>query len=238
MSKPYVIIGAHEGIGGAIARRLGAQGADLILTARDAQTLGGLGGRHVSLDVTKLEQISDFLSQIDAPQGLAGCVYAVGSIPLKPLKATQDKDFLSAFEVNVLGAVRVLRGLEKMLKAGKGSVVLFSSIAVQQGFTNHSVISSAKGGIEGLARALAAEWSPDIRVNVIAPSLTDTPLATPLTSSAPMREAIEKMHPIARLGTADDMAGTAAFLLSPDSAWITGQVLHVDGGRSSLRVKG
>lgn len=238
MTKPYIIIGANGGMGEAIARRLADKGNPLILTARDAQTLSALPGQHSPLDVTNAQSVQDFIQSVDAPDGLAGFVYAAGSIPLKPLKATKDEDFMAAFDVNLLGAARLLRGFEKMLRAGKGSVVLFSSIAVGQGFSNHTVISAAKGAVEGFTRALAAEWSPDVRVNAVAPSLTDTKLATPLTSSAPMRDAIEKMHPIPRLGTADDMAAAAEFLLGPGSAWMTGQVMHIDGGRSALRVKG
>lgn len=137
-----------------------------------------------------------------------------------------------------MGAIRALRLAEKSLKKAKGSVVLFSTVAVQQGFQNHTVISAAKGAIEGLVRSLAAEWAPFVRVNAIAPSLTNTKIASQLTSSDSMSRAIADMHPIPRLGMPEDSAEAAKFLLSDESSWMTGQVLHVDGGRSVLRVKG
>ena len=124
------------------------------------------------------------------------------------------------------------------LKNAKGSVVLFSTIAVQQGFPNHAIVASAKGAVEGLGRALAADLAPDIRVNVVAPSLMKTNMAAPIVSSDAMAEGIAKLHPIPRLGEAADAANLAAFLLSPDSPWITGQVMRVDGGRSHLRTRG
>jgi NAD(P)-dependent dehydrogenase (short-subunit alcohol dehydrogenase family) len=241
MSAPMIILGAHGGIGEALVRRLLSDGQSVIATARDAQNLcelASLGARSITVDVTKPEDIETLIAGADSGEGIAGIAYCIGSIVLKPLKATQDADFLTAYDVNVLGALRVLKRAEKSLRVAKGSVVLFSTIAVQQGFTNHTVIASAKGAVEGLTRSLAAEWAPDIRVNCIAPSLTQSAMAAPLLSSAPMREAIEKMHPIPRIGTPEDSAVLAAYLLGNDSTWMTGQILHVDGGRSALRVKG
>lgn len=237
MTNPYIVMGANGGIGQALAQHLAEAGHSVIATMRapEASDLSHSLIEKRAVDVTNPAAIESAFGDIGAVSGFA---YAIGSIDLMPLKATKDEHFLKAFEINVLGAARSLRVLEKALKAGAGSAVLFSSIAVQQGFGNHSVISSAKGAAEGLTRALAAEWAGQIRVNCIAPSLTDTAIAKPLTSSAPMREAIEKMHPVPRLGTPEDSAALAAFLLGPDSGWITGQILHVDGGRSTLRPKG
>lgn len=238
MLKNFVILGAHGGIGEALALNLANKGYDLTLSARDVSAIAHLPGHHCTADVMKPGDVEAVIAAADKGEGIKGLAYCIGSIVLKPLKATKDSDFLETFELNVLGALRALRAAEKPLKAAKGSVVLFSSIAVQQGFSNHTVISAAKGAIEGITRALAAEWASDVRVNAIAPSLTDTGIAKALTSSEQMKTAIAAMHPIPRLGLAEDSANAAAYLLTEESSWVTGQILHVDGGRSALRVKG
>ncbi len=240
---PIIIMGANGGIGAALAKKLLEQNELLILTARDTTTLSDFNNSDrvstYTLDVTQPEsdEFQAFIEHVKQ-SGIKGLAYCIGSIDLKPLKATKDEDFLLSYELNVLGVLRVLRALEKPLKTQNSSIVLFSSIAVQQGFSNHTVISTAKGAVEGLTRALAAEWAPQVRVNCIAPSLTDTALAKSLTSSPQMASAIAAMHPIPRLGKAEDSAGLAAMLLNDQAAWITGQVIHVDGGRSTVRVKG
>lgn len=235
-------MGAHGGIGECLTRILVSQDYKIYATARQKETLTPLreelGVQTQSVDVLNMQRIETMIAEADQGEGIKGLAYCIGSIDMKPLKASKDEDFLKSYELNVLGAIRVLRAAEKSLKKAQGSVVLFSTIAVQQGFTNHSLISTAKGAIEGLTRALAAEWAPNIRVNCIAPSLTDTPLAAPITRSEKMAESIAAMHPIPRLGQADDSASLAAFLLSEQSGWMTGQIIHVDGGRSTLRVKG
>jgi NAD(P)-dependent dehydrogenase (short-subunit alcohol dehydrogenase family) len=139
--------------------------------------------------------------------------------------------------VNVLGAVEVLQAVMSRLKKANGaSVVLYSTVAVKVGMGFHASIAVAKGAIEGLAKSLAAEWAPaNIRVNVVAPSLTDTPLAQNLLATDEKKDAAGKRHPIARVGTAADMAAASLFLLSPESSWVTGQVLGVDGGMGSLK---
>jgi NAD(P)-dependent dehydrogenase (short-subunit alcohol dehydrogenase family) len=238
MTQPIVIFGANGGIGESLALILKEKGHDIFLTARDIGSISHLNAPSASVDIRNPEQIEAAIAQADQGDGIKGLAYCIGSITLKPLKATKDEDFLKSYEVNVMGALRALRAAEKSLKKAGGSVVLFSSIAVQQGFSNHSVISTAKGAIEGLVKCMAAEWAPHIRVNGIAPSLTDTAIAKPLLSSEAMAKAIADMHPIPRIGTAEDSAQAAAYLLSPESQWVTGQIFHVDGGRSSLRVKG
>jgi NAD(P)-dependent dehydrogenase (short-subunit alcohol dehydrogenase family) len=238
MTQKTIIMGANGGIGEALAKILISNGQNVFLTARDESTLSQFDVPVASVDVTDPDSIKAAIEQADEGEGIKGFAYCVGSIDLKPLKAAKDRDFIDSFELNVLGAVRALRAAEKSLKAAKGSVVVFSSVAVQQGFTNHSIIASAKGAVEGLMRSMAAEWAPHVRVNCIAPSLTNTEIAKPLTDSDQMREAIEKMHPIPRLGNPEDSAHMAEFLLSDKSGWITGQVFHVDGGRGSLRIKG
>ena len=164
----------------------------------------------------------------------------MGSITLKPLARITDDDVERDFRLNALGAFRSVQLALPALKANPevSSVVLFSSIAVTQGFTSHASIGMAKGAVEGLTLSLAAELAPKLRVNCIAPSLTQTPLAAGLTANAQMASAIAALHPLQRLGEADDIAALAAFLLGPDSGWITGQIIGVDGGRSTLRTKG
>lgn len=242
MTAPFIIMGSHGGIGWRLTEKLADDGHSVFATARDEQTISNLAGYETvhtaSLDVLDAEAVEHTIASADSGDGIQGLAYCIGSIDLKPFKSASDDAYTQAYELNVLGAVRALRAAEKGLKKSGGSVVLFSTIAVQQGFANHTVISSAKGAIEGLTKALAAEWAPTIRVNCIAPSLTDTALAKPLTSSEQMAKTIAQMHPIPRLGTVDDSAALAKFLLTDESSWITGQVLHVDGGRSTLRTKG
>jgi NAD(P)-dependent dehydrogenase (short-subunit alcohol dehydrogenase family) len=169
---------------------------------------------------------------------LAGLAYCVGSIVLKPLRRAEEADLVEAFRLNAVGAALAVQAAEKALRAGKGSVVLFSSIAAGSGFPNHTVIAMAKGAVEALTRALAADLAPDVRVNCVAPSLVKTPLAQALVGNDAMAKAIAAMHPLPRLGEPDDIAAAAAFLLAGDSGWITGQVIPVDGGRSQVRTKG
>lgn len=242
MAAQFLIMGANGGIGECLALRLSGKSYGVSATMRAPEgasdALKSSGAKLFALDVTRPESIESVLEDYKSGAPLNGFAYCIGSIDLMPLKAAKDEHFLKSYEINFLGAVRALRLLEKSLKAGQGSVVLFSSIAVTQGYANHTVISSAKGAVEGFAKALSAEWGGQVRVNCIAPSLTDTAIARPLTSSPQMKEAIEKMHPIPRLGTPDDSAALAEFLLEPTASWITGQILHVDGGRSTLRPKG
>jgi NAD(P)-dependent dehydrogenase (short-subunit alcohol dehydrogenase family) len=162
----------------------------------------------------------------------------VGSIVLKPLKRVTEEDFLQAFRVNAIGAALAVQAAEPALRRGGGSVVLFSTIAAGSGFINHSVTASAKGATEALTRSLAADLAPDVRVNCIAPSLMKTPLAQSFTQNESMARSIAGLHPVPRLGEAEDASALAAFLLGPESSWISGQVIAVDGGRGTLRVKG
>lgn len=242
MTAPFIIMGAHGGIGGRLTEILAGDEHTILVTARDKKTITNLDGyekvKTASVDVTEPEAIAQVIQSTDEGDGINGLAYCIGTIDLKPLKATHDDEFLLSYELNVLGAIRALRAAEAGLKKAGGSVVLFSTIAVQQGFANHALISTAKGAVEGLTKALAAEWAPKVRVNCIAPSLSETPLARPLTSSEKMAQSIAAMHPIPRLGTADDSANLAKFLLTDKSSWITGQIMHVDGGRSTLRTKG
>lgn len=242
MASPIIIIGATGGTGAALAQRLAAQGRALHLVGRDRDRLAdlgrSLGASHAVADVTDEAALAAAVAVADTGDGVSGLAYCVGSIVIKPLKATRTADFLTAFNLNLVGATTALRAAEKGLKTAQGAVVLFSTVAVEQGFPNHAVIAAAKGAVVGFGRAMAAEWAPHVRVNVIAPSLTRTPLAAPLLASEQLAQGIATMHPLARLGEADDLAAAAEFLLSDAAGWITGQVLGVDGGRAALRTKG
>ena len=163
-----------------------------------------------------------------------GLAYCVGSIDLKPLKLTKKSDFMQSFNLNLVSATEIIKSLADNLKASKGSIVLFSTVAVQQGFPNHAIVSSVKGAVEGLTLALAAEYAPNIRVNCIAPSLTNSKISNFLLKNEKMAESIAKMHPLKRIGEGGDSASVAKFLLTDESSWITGQIFGVDGGRSSV----
>jgi NAD(P)-dependent dehydrogenase (short-subunit alcohol dehydrogenase family) len=187
--------------------------------------------RHLTWDATAGDFPVDQL-----PETLEGLVYCPGSIRLQPFSRLRDEDFRVDFEVNLLGAVRVLRAVLPSLKAAdRASVVLFSTVAVGTGMPMHASIAAAKGAVEGLTRSLAAELAPGIRVNAIAPSLTDTPLAAGLLRSERQRAAAAERHPLGRIGQPSDLAATARFLLSEEAGWVTGQVLNVDGGMGALR---
>lgn len=223
--KNIVIIGGNSGIGKSIIEKLNVLGPNVFPYHRS-----GEGETH--LDVTQ-----KFDSITGLPEVIDGLVYCPGTISLKPFHRFSIEDFQRDYEINVLGAVKVLQACMKGLKKSESaSVVLFSTVAVQVGLGFHSSISSAKGAVEGLAKSLAAEWAPNkIRVNVVAPSLTDTPLASALLGNDDKKEASNKRHPLGRYGQPEDIASAAVFLLSADAGWMTGQVLHLDGGMSSVK---
>lgn len=242
MSDITVIVGGHGGVGSALARRLVASGRQVHLIGRDPVKLGAiaseLGASSAVADVLDADALKAAVEA--AGPAVSGLAYAVGSINLKPLARLTDADFEMDFRLNALGAVRAVQAALPALKASEGtaSVLLFSTVAVAQGFTAHASVAMAKGAVEGLTVALAAELAPKVRVNCIAPSLTRTPLAKALTSNDQMATAIGQMHAMQRLGEADDIAAMGAFLMSADAGWITGQIIGVDGGRSMLRTKG
>jgi NAD(P)-dependent dehydrogenase (short-subunit alcohol dehydrogenase family) len=220
--RNYLIVGGTKGIGQAIVRLLQPHHS-VITTSRTTEA------------TIQWDAGTDFPSAA-LPEKLDGLVYAPGTINLKPFHRFTDSEFLDDWQVNVMGAVRVIRAALPMLKKGTSpSIVLFSTVAVQQGMSFHASIAMAKGAIEGLARSLAAEQAPTIRVNAIAPSITDTPLAEKLLSTPEKKNAAAERHPLKKVGSAEDQAHLAAFLLSEHAGWLTGQVIGVDGGLSRLR---
>ena len=230
--RNILIIGGNSGIGYALAKQLQSQGATLFTAGRHEPE--GITSTHMIWDVLKTPA-ADALTQL--PDVLHGLVYCPGSINLKPFQRLTIDDYRADLDINVLGAVGAVHAAYLALKLAKGSsVVLFSTVAAKLGMGLHSSVSVAKSAVEGLTKSLAAEFAPiDIRVNAIAPSLTDTPLANNLLSSDEKRESGAKRHPLNRIGTPDDIASMAAYLLSDQASWITGQIISVDGGMGAIK---
>ena len=232
-----VIIGATGSIGSSLARSLVESGDQVHLAGRDEAILSELANElkstYTTCDVLE-ENFSDKIINDLKDDQINGLAYCVGSIDLKPLKLTKKSDFMQSFNLNLVSATEAIKSLADNLKSNKGSIVLFSTVAVKQGFPNHAIVSSAKGAIEGLTLALAAEYAPNIRVNCIAPSLTNSKISNFLLKNEKMAESIAKMHPLKRIGNGNDSSSMAKFLLNEESSWITGQIIGVDGGRSSV----
>jgi len=235
MSEKYVIFGATGSIGSSLAEQLKNSGNDIHLVGRNESELSSisekLGCSHTVADVLEDGFIEKVKSDISEIKGLA---YCVGSIDLKPLRMVNEQDFQKCMKLNLYSAVEAIKGFQESLKKNKGSIVLFSTVAAQRGFTNHAIIASAKAAVEGLTVSLAAEFAPNIRVNCIAPSLTNSKIAEPMLKNKVLAEGIAKAHPLKRLGEGQDSAALAKFLLTDESSWMTGQIIAVDGGRSKL----
>ncbi|WP_454803921.1 SDR family NAD(P)-dependent oxidoreductase [Mucilaginibacter phyllosphaerae] len=232
-NKNILIIGGSSGIGLALIKHLALQEANIFNISRNPSTDWPQGVTHIPADVMQgLGQIENQL-----PAVVHGLVYSVGSINLKPFQRLTADDFLNDYKLNVLGATEIIRLSLKALKAANGaSIVLYSSVAAKAGMPFHASVAAAKGAVEGLTLSLAAELSTSqIRVNAIAPSLTDTPLAKGLLSTEEKREASAKRHPLGKIGTPDDIALATQFLLSDHSGWLTGQIIGIDGGLGNLR---
>jgi NAD(P)-dependent dehydrogenase (short-subunit alcohol dehydrogenase family) len=241
MTRKTIIYGGTGGIGSALARRLVARGEAVHLVARDAGRLealaGELGAAATLGDVTDPELFERVMADAGSCDGLA---YAVGTINLGSLARLDAADFLADFQINAMGAALAVKAAVGALKKSDQdpAVLLFSSVAARQGFTFHASVGMAKGAIEGLTLSLAAELAPRIRVNAVAPSLTATPLAEKILANEKMAAGIAKQHALQRLGTAEDIASLAVILLSPEAGWVTGQIVGIDGGRSTLRTAG
>ena len=232
-----LILGATGSIGSSLAKSLVNNGDEVHLVGRDESALSALAGELNSTFTTcdmLEENFSDkILSDLEETP-INGLAYCVGSIDLKPLKLIKKSDFMQSFNLNLVSAAEIIKNVADNLKKNKGSIVLFSTVAVKQGFPNHAIVSSAKGAVEGLTLALAAEFAPNIRVNCIAPSLTNSKISEFLLKNEKIAEGIAKMHPMKRIGKGSDSSSLAKFLLSEESSWVTGQIFGVDGGRSSV----
>lgn len=230
-NKNYLVVGGSYGIGLEVVKTLAENSANVYVLARTNDQLPSYANIHYQ----EYDVLTD--TEIGLPDALHGVVYCPGSINLKPFRSLKPDAFRNDFEINVMGAIKVLQATQRLLqKSNNASVVLFSTVAVGQGMPYHASVAASKGAIEGLTRTLAAEWSPKVRVNCVAPSLTDTPLAARLLSSDERREASAQRHPLKRVGNVSDIAEAVCFLLSEKSSWMTGQVLGVDGGMSSLKI--
>jgi NAD(P)-dependent dehydrogenase (short-subunit alcohol dehydrogenase family) len=226
----FLVVGGSSGIGRALVDELLKGGHSVSVWAREARDLPA-GVSFTAVDVTAEAD----LPKDSLPDTLDGLAYCPGSIDLRSFRSLKPEAFREAFELNVVGAVRCIQTAERALKkSDTGSVVTFSTVAVQRGMPFHAAVAAAKGGLEGLTRSLAAEYAPKIRVNAIAPSLTDTPLAGRLLATEDKRQASAERHPLKRVASPEEIAKMAAFLLGPDAAYMTGQVIGMDGGLSAI----
>ena len=229
----YFIIGASSGIGKALALQLANAGNNVFGTFNKNE----IQSDHPNIKYNKLNVLDENCSFDFLPETLTGIIYCPGSINLRPFERIKPDDFTNDFNLQVVGAIKVIQSVISKLKNSENAAILFfSTVAVQTGLPYHSQVSATKGAIEGLTKALAAEYAPKIKVNCIAPSLTDTPLAALLLNSEQKKEANAQRHPLKRIGTSEDIANMATFLLSEKASWITGQIIHVDGGISTLKV--
>ncbi|PKP26495.1 MAG: oxidoreductase [Bacteroidetes bacterium HGW-Bacteroidetes-2] len=231
MRKNILLIGGSYGIGKAIAENL-AKKNDVIIASRTLPEINLNNIKHIPFDATK-----DDITSKELPEQLDGFVYCPGSIQLRPFKNLKIETFEEDFQINFISMVITLKGiLPNLLKSENPSIVIFSSVAVKIGMPFHSSISASKGAIEGFAKAFAAEYAPKIRCNVIAPSLTDTPLAERFLNDEKKKENASERHPLKRIGETKDIANMVSFLISKKASWITGQVYGVDGGLSTLKI--
>ncbi|GER59355.1 SDR family NAD(P)-dependent oxidoreductase [Patiriisocius marinus] len=227
--KNILLIGGSYGIGNEIALKISEENNVIIASRTNKNVPENV--KHIEFDVS-----TDAISTLELPNEIHGLVYCPGSINLKPFKRISPEAFQQDLDINFIGLVKVVQGiLPKLVASKNSSLVFFSTVAVGLGMPFHTSVAASKGAIEGFAKALAAEYAPTMRVNVIAPSLTDTPLAGRLLSTDEKKEKMGERHPLKRIGTAKDISNIAAFLLSEDSSWMSGQVVGVDGGMSTLK---
>ena len=237
MKKKYLIFGATGSIGSSLAKQLYNDKLDCHLIGRNEDELKKISKKlhytYSVCDVLKIDFINNLKKDLNETE-ILGIAYCIGSIDIKPFKLTKSSDFVSSYVLNLVAVTEILRTFQDSLKSNKGSIVLFSTVAAKKGFANHSIISSAKAAIEGLTVALAAELAPNIRINCIAPSLTKSKIASSVIRNSTIEQSIANMHPLKRIGEGIDSANLANFLLKETSSWITGQIIAVDGGRSSI----
>ena len=235
MPAKFLIFGSTGSIGSNVSRLLKETGHDIHLIGRNNDEVTALSNQldctYTVADVLENGFVEKVKADIEDVKGIA---YCVGSIDLKPVRMVTEQDLNRCMKLNLYSAVEAIKGFQESLKKNKGSIVLFSTVAAQRGFTNHSIIASAKAAVEGLTVSLAAEFAPNIRVNCIALSLTRSKISEPLLKNSALAEGIAKAHPLKRLGEGKDGAALAKFLLTEESSWLTGQIIGVDGGRSKL----
>jgi 3-oxoacyl-[acyl-carrier protein] reductase len=229
--KNIMVVGAGSGIGLALTQQLSA--------ANRVFAYSRTGGKISDIENVVFRQTDVTDPNPDTgelPDVIDGLVYCPGTINLKPFRRLSEEDFIEDFKINVTGAVKIIQQVySRLRKSDAASIVLFSTVAASLGMNFHASIAASKGAIEGLVRSLAAEFAPKVRVNAVAPSLTDTPLAASLLSSETKRENSANMHPLKRIGKIEDQVNAAAFLLGDESSWITGQIIKVDGGLSAIK---
>lgn len=231
--KNILLIGGSYGIGLAIAKELQFEN-NVYIASRSNENLSEVKATHISFDAT-----TDTIDTSQLPTVIDGLVYCPGSINLRPFKGIKPEAFETDLQINFLSLVKVIQSvLPNLLASEQASIVAFSSVAATMGMPFHTSVAASKGAIEGFAKALAAEYAPKIRVNVIAPSLTDTPLADKFLNNETKQEKSAERHPLKRFGKPEDSAQMATFLLSDKSSWISGQIFHVDGGMSTLLANG
>ena len=231
--KNILLIGGSYGIGLAIAKELQFEN-NIYIASRSNENLADVKATHIAFDAT-----TDTIDTSQLPTVIDGLVYCPGSINLRPFKGLKPEAFESDLQINFISLVKVIQSvLPNLLASEQASIVAFSSVAATMGMPFHTSVAASKGAIEGFAKALAAEYAPKIRVNVIAPSLTDTPLADKFLNNETKQEKSAERHPLKRFGKPEDSAQMASFLLSDKSSWISGQIFHVDGGMSTLLVNG
>ena len=237
MTKKILIFGATGSVGSSLTKLVKESSMDAHLIGKNEDEISNLkdqtGFSYSIADVTDQNFIETIDKDLDGLE-ISGIAYCVGSIDLKPLNLVSKKDYLKSFELNLFPIVEIIKKYKDNLKKNKSSIVLFSTVAVKQGFPNHSIISPVKASLEGLTVSLAAELAPNIRVNCIAPSLSKSKMAGKILSNPKIAEGIAKQHPLKRVGEGNDSAALARFLLSDESSWITGQIIGVDGGRSNV----
>ena len=230
MKKKILIIGGSSGIGRALVDLLTPE-HNIYVASRSKESLSNAGVTHLSYDV-----MNDALDLSNLPEQLDGFVYCPGSINLRPFRGLKPQTFQDDFNLNVIGAIKSLQTVLPLLqKSPQASLVFYSTVAVQTGMPFHASVAAAKGALEGLTRSLAAEYAPKFRVNCIALSLTDTPLAEKFLNNDAKLEKAQERHPLKQVGTAKNIAQMTAFLLGDESQWMTGQILHVDGGIGDLK---
>ena len=237
MKKKYLIFGATGSIGSSLANQLYEKKQECHLIGRNEEETKKIANKlsysFSVCNVLKIDFTKKLLEEL-ADVEVLGIAYCIGSIDIKPFKLTQSSEFVSSYVLNLVAVTEIIRNFENNLKRNIASIVLFSTVAAKKGFINHSIISSAKSGVEGLTVALAAEFAPNIRVNCIAPSLTKSKMAKNVIKNSKIEESIAKLHPMKRIGEGADAANLAHFLLSKNSSWITGQIIGVDGGRATI----